>query len=77
VGKAFMALLPVLHLFKVEISGKISLEAAAMSEITMKDKLAVLANDLVSRKPTTAFEQALASEAKRDAPAGLSQTTQH
>jgi hypothetical protein len=38
-------------------------------EITMKDKLAVLANELASRKPVSAYEQAVLSEAKRDAPA--------
>jgi hypothetical protein len=40
-------------------------------EITMKDKLAVLANELASRKPVSAFEQALLSESKRDAPASV------
>jgi hypothetical protein len=40
-------------------------------EITMADKLAVLANELATRKPTTAFEQAVISEAKRDAPASV------
>jgi hypothetical protein len=40
-----------------------------MHEITMKEKLAVLKNNLASRPATTAFEQAILSERKRDVPA--------
>jgi hypothetical protein len=40
-------------------------------EITQRDKLAILKNDLVSRKATTQFELAIQNEAKRDHPADI------
>jgi hypothetical protein len=43
----------------------------AAVEIDMATKIAVLKNDLASRAPVSAFEQAVISEAKRDAPASV------
>jgi hypothetical protein len=40
-----------------------------MSEIDMRTKVATILNDLAKRAPTTAFEQAINAERKRDVPA--------
>jgi hypothetical protein len=40
-----------------------------MAEIDIKEKVATLLNDLAKRAPTTAFEQAINAERKREVPA--------
>src|SRR6516225_1236304 len=44
-------------------------KASEMSEIDMRTKVATILNDLAKRAPTTAFEQAINAERKRDVPA--------
>jgi hypothetical protein len=48
---------------------RLLMSKSAAVEIDMATKLAVLQNELASRKPVSLFEAAVISEAKRDAPA--------